>query len=132
MDGATICFQKTCDIPWYMTRAAVCPASLWRPAMRKIAKLFKNGRSQAVRLASDFRFTSREVFIRKDADTGDVVIYSKPGSRDIIFALSHPFRPHTPCPHTIPTDHSIPHGRQRSSSAHSCRKILRRPVLRLL
>ncbi len=35
-------------------------------AMRKIAKLFKNGRSQAVRLPSDFRFTSREVFIRQD------------------------------------------------------------------
>jgi len=38
--------------------------------MPKIAKLFKNGRSQAVRLPSDFRFTSREVFIRKDPKTG--------------------------------------------------------------
>lgn len=33
--------------------------------MRRIAKLFMNGRSQAVRLPVDFRFESKEVFILK-------------------------------------------------------------------
>jgi len=46
--------------------------------VRKIAKLFKNGRSQAVRLPSDFRFSSPEVFIRKDPETGDVILSASP------------------------------------------------------
>ena len=37
------------------------------------AKLFMNGRSQAVRLPSEFRFQGKEVFIRRDQATGDVV-----------------------------------------------------------
>ena len=56
--------------------------------VRKTAKLFKNGRSQAVRLPSDFRFTSREVFIRKDPESGDVILSRKPGSWDDLFALA--------------------------------------------
>ena len=48
--------------------------------MTHIAKLFMNGRSQAVRLPVDFRFDCKEVFIRKDADTGDIIISRKPGS----------------------------------------------------
>jgi antitoxin VapB len=35
------------------------------------AKLFKNGRSQAVRLPKEFRFEGTEVFIKK---VGDVVL----------------------------------------------------------
>lgn len=38
------------------------------------AKLFKNGRSQAVRLPAAFRFDGTEVRIRRDPDTGDVVL----------------------------------------------------------
>lgn len=38
------------------------------------AKLFKNGRSQAVRLPAEFRFEGDEVLIRRDPDTGDVVL----------------------------------------------------------
>jgi hypothetical protein len=41
-------------------------------SMQLTAKLFANGRSQAVRLPSIFRFEGQEVFIRKDASTGDV------------------------------------------------------------
>jgi antitoxin VapB len=33
--------------------------------MARTAKLFKNGRSQAVRLPKDFRFQGKEVFIEK-------------------------------------------------------------------
>ena len=38
------------------------------------AKLFKNGRSQAVRLPSEFRFEGDEVLIRRDPVTGDVIL----------------------------------------------------------
>ena len=38
------------------------------------AKLFKNGRSQAVRLPAEFRFDGDEVQIRRDPLTGDVIL----------------------------------------------------------
>ena len=38
------------------------------------AKLFKNGRSQAVRLPAEFRFAGDEVQIRRDPETGDVIL----------------------------------------------------------
>ena len=40
--------------------------------MSHIAKIFMNGRSQAVRLPKEFRFDCDEVFVRKQGD--DVVI----------------------------------------------------------
>ena len=43
----------------------------------RTAKLFKNGRSQAVRLPADFRFEGDEVEIRRDEHTGDVILTSK-------------------------------------------------------
>ncbi len=50
--------------------------------MPDTAKLFMNGRSQAVRLPRAFRFECEEVFIRRDPETGDVIISEKPGSWD--------------------------------------------------
>jgi antitoxin VapB len=47
--------------------------------MPQTAKLFANGRSQAVRLPREFRFEGSEVFIRRDADSGDVILSRKPG-----------------------------------------------------
>jgi len=41
---------------------------------RKTAKLFMNGRSQAVRLPAEFRFEGKEVFVSKDPKTGDVIL----------------------------------------------------------
>lgn len=38
------------------------------------AKLFRNGRSQAVRLPAEFRFEGSEVSIRRDPVTGDVIL----------------------------------------------------------
>jgi antitoxin VapB len=38
------------------------------------AKLFRNGRSQAVRLAAGFRFEGPEVEIERDPETGAVVL----------------------------------------------------------
>jgi antitoxin VapB len=40
----------------------------------KTAKLFRNGRSQAVRLPAEFRFEGKEVLIRRDSVTGDVIL----------------------------------------------------------
>lgn len=54
--------------------------------MTQIAKLFTNGRSQAVRLPAAFRFDTKEVFIRQDALTGDVILSRKPTSWDGFFA----------------------------------------------
>lgn len=40
----------------------------------KKAKLFRTGGSQAVRLPAEFRFPGDEVEIRRDSETGDVVL----------------------------------------------------------
>jgi len=40
--------------------------------MSQIAKLFMNGRSQAVRLPAAFRFEGSELFIHQDPETGDL------------------------------------------------------------
>lgn len=53
--------------------------------MRQTAKLFINGRSQAVRLPAAFRFDAKEVFIRQDPVTGDVILSSKPSTWDGFF-----------------------------------------------
>jgi len=42
--------------------------------MPQTAKLFKNGRSQAVRLPAEFRFSGTEVAIRRDESTGEVIL----------------------------------------------------------
>lgn len=47
-------------------------------ALSQVAKFFTNGRSQAVRLPAAFRFNTAEVFVRRDPDTGDVILSSKP------------------------------------------------------
>lgn len=44
------------------------------PPVQKTAKLFKNGRSQAVRLPAEFRFAGTDVAIRRDDATGEVVL----------------------------------------------------------
>jgi len=46
--------------------------------MSQTAKLFVNGRSQAVRLPAAYRFDTNEVFIRKDPVTGDVILSRRP------------------------------------------------------
>lgn len=55
--------------------------------MRHTAKLFMNGRSQAVRLPANYRFDCDEVYIRRDPETGDVVISRKPGSWESFFEM---------------------------------------------
>lgn len=55
--------------------------------MQHVAKLFMNGRSQAVRLPVRFRFDCKEVFIRKDPETGDVILSEKPRDWSAFLAL---------------------------------------------
>lgn len=47
----------------------------------RIAKLFKNGASQAVRLPAEFRFEGEEVYVTRDDATGDVVLSNRPGAK---------------------------------------------------
>ena len=54
--------------------------------MRQVAKLFTNGRSQAVRLPVAYRFNTKEVFIRQDSETGDVILSRKPATWDDFFS----------------------------------------------
>lgn len=55
--------------------------------MMKTAKIFKNGRSQAVRLPKEFRFDCDEVFVQKQ---GDKVILSaiEPGWDEFFDSVS--------------------------------------------
>ena len=55
--------------------------------MPNIAKLFRNGRSQAVRLPVDFRFEGSEVYVRRDPATGDVILSRRPDSWQGFFDL---------------------------------------------
>ncbi len=55
--------------------------------MSQTAKLFRNGRSQAVRLPADFRFSGSEVYVRRDPATGDVILSRRPDSWQDFFDL---------------------------------------------
>jgi len=47
------------------------------------AKLFRNGRSQAVRLPAEFRFEGTEVEVHRDPESGAVVLTPvRPSARD--------------------------------------------------
>ena len=49
------------------------------------AKIFMNGRSQALRLPAAFRFEEKEVFIRRDPSTGDLILSRRPENWDSFF-----------------------------------------------
>jgi len=55
--------------------------------MSATAKVFRNGRSQAVRLPAEYRFEGSEVYIRRDPATGDVILSRKPESWRYFFEL---------------------------------------------
>lgn len=55
--------------------------------MTQTAKLFRNGRSQAVRLPAEYRFEGSEVYVRRDPDTGDVILSRRPESWQEYFDL---------------------------------------------
>jgi antitoxin VapB len=47
------------------------------PAMKK-AKVFLNGRSQAVRIPAEYRFDADEIYVRRDEETGDLILSERP------------------------------------------------------
>jgi len=55
--------------------------------MTQTAKLFRNGRSQAVRLPAEYRFEGSEVYVRRDSVTGDVILSRRPESWQEYFTL---------------------------------------------
>jgi len=55
--------------------------------MLRTAKLFRNGRSQAVRLPADYRFEGSQVYLRRHRATGDVILSRRPESWKDFFEL---------------------------------------------
>jgi antitoxin VapB len=55
--------------------------------MPRTAKLFRNGRSQAVRLPAEYRFEGSEVYVRRDQATGDLILSRRPESWHDFFEL---------------------------------------------
>jgi len=55
--------------------------------MTERAKVFKHGRSRAIRLPAQYRFDADEVLIRRDPLTGDVVLSDRPSSWKEFFKL---------------------------------------------
>jgi antitoxin VapB len=53
------------------------------------ARVFMSGRSQAVRIPAQFRFPSKEVYIRRDPKNGDVILSQSPGTLQEILAALH-------------------------------------------
>jgi antitoxin VapB len=54
-------------------------------AQAEKARVFMSGRSQAVRIPAAYRFTSKEVYIRRDAQSGDLILSESPGDWEAIF-----------------------------------------------
>ena len=54
--------------------------------MTDTAKIFINGRSQAVRLPAAYRFNAKEVFVRRDEKTGDVILSARPDDWHSLFS----------------------------------------------
>ena len=75
--------------------------------MNHTAKIFKTGRSQAVRLPAAYRFDTNEVFIRQDSETGDVILSRRPADWDEFFGLLKGT--------TVPEDFLGPNDRQQVS-----------------
>jgi antitoxin VapB len=50
------------------------------------AKVFYSGRSQAVRIPAEFRFSTEEVYVRRDPQSGDLILSQAPGGWDEIYA----------------------------------------------
>jgi antitoxin VapB len=72
--------------------------------MPQTAKLFKNGKSQAVRLPLAYRFEGSEVCIRRDEATGDVILSRKPESLDQFFAFARSLKADIPADFLSPAE----------------------------
>jgi len=55
-------------------------------AQAEKARVFMSGRSQAVRIPVEYRFSVDEVFIRRDPQSGDLILSEAPGDWDAIYS----------------------------------------------
>lgn len=53
---------------------------------RAKARVFMSGRSQAVRIPAEFRFSSEEVYVRRDPQNGDLILSQAPATWQEVFA----------------------------------------------
>lgn len=56
-------------------------------ASRQKARVFRNGRSQAVRIPAEYRFRTEEVYVERDAATGALILSEKPLRRRSLAAV---------------------------------------------
>jgi antitoxin VapB len=49
-------------------------------------RVFMSGRSQHVTIPAEYRFTSDEVYVRRDPQSGDLILSQAPASWDEIYA----------------------------------------------
>ena len=61
---------------------------------RRTARLFRNGRNQAVRLPRDFELDSREVYIQRDGER--IILTPKPVDWEDYFTAAHRLSPDFP------------------------------------
>ena len=52
----------------------------------KKARVFKSERSRAVQIPAEYRVTAKEVYIRRDPQSEDVILSQVPGSWDEVYA----------------------------------------------
>jgi antitoxin VapB len=50
------------------------------------ARVFMSGRSQHVTIPAEYRFTGEEVYVRRDPQTGDLILSQSPGGWHEFFA----------------------------------------------
>jgi antitoxin VapB len=50
------------------------------------ARVFMSGRSQHVTIPAEYRFSGQEVYVRRDQQTGDLILSQAPGGWDAIYA----------------------------------------------
>jgi antitoxin VapB len=55
-------------------------------AQQAKTRVFMSGRSQHVTIPAQFRFSGNEVYIRRDQQSGDVILSQTSGNWDTIFA----------------------------------------------
>ena len=67
-----------------MLQVGSTDASMSRSAK---ARVFMSGRSQHVTIPAEFRFQTGEVSIRRDPDTGDIILSQKPTWDEVFAAL---------------------------------------------
>ncbi|MBN6739339.1 AbrB/MazE/SpoVT family DNA-binding domain-containing protein [Acidithiobacillus sp. MC6.1] len=80
----------------------------------RVAKLFKNGASQAVRLPAEFRFEGDKVYVTRDDATGDVLLSSRPGAKtwneffELLYSVNVPtdFMAERPL-NVLPQEHGV-------------------------